>query len=282
MHYFLLIIVVAMVALQSVIQKQYNISAAIPNSTLFSAASSFTAMFFFILSSRFQLSFSFELLPYSIGFALALSLAFVGQFLAIRHGSLSLTMLIVSYSLLVPTLYGIVVLRESLGNAGYAGIVLLLISLLLINIQTGSFSFSWKWLFYVVIAFLGNGLCSTIQKMQQLEFKGHYKNEFMILATLMAGVTLFVISVCNHRVSLIEVKDAIRFAIPNGIANGTVNLLVLMLTGIIPNSILFPSVSAGGIVLGFVSATVFYKERLSCIQRVGYFLGALSVLLLNI
>lgn len=282
MHYFLLIIVVGMVALQSVIQKQYNISATIPNSTLFSSASSFMAMVFFVLASKFRLAFSFELLPYSIGFALALSMAFVGQFLAIRHGSLSVTMLIVSYSLLIPTLYGIVVLRESLGIAGYAGIVLLLISLLLINVQTGSFSLSWKWLFYVAIAFLGNGLCSTVQKIQQLEFGGSYKNEFMILSTLMAGVTLLIISVCNHRVSSIEVKDAMRFAIPNGIANGTVNLLVLMLTGIIPNSILFPSISAGGIVLGFISATVFYKERLSCIQRIGYFWGAISVLLLNI
>lgn len=58
-----------------------------------------------------------------------------------------------------------------------------------------------------------------------------------------------------------------------GIANGIVNLLVMMLTALIPTAILFPSISGGGIVLGFVLAVFAYKEKLSMLQVIGYFIG---------
>ena len=47
-------------------------------------------------------------------------------------------------------------------------------------------------------------------------------------------------------------------------------------------SILFPSISGGGIVLGFLLSTFVYKERLSRIQYIGYAIGTASVIILNI
>ena len=56
----------------------------------------------------------------------------------------------------------------------------------------------------------------------------------------------------------------------------------MMLTALIPTAILFPSISGGGIVLGFVLAVFAYKEKLSMLQVIGYFIGMISVILLNI
>ena len=67
-----------------------------------------------------------------------------------------------------------------------------------------------------------------------------------------------------------------------GIANGIVNFFVMVLTGLIPNAILYPSISAGGVVLGFFASVLIYKEKLSKLQLTGYFIGVLSIILLNI
>jgi multidrug transporter EmrE-like cation transporter len=61
-----------------------------------------------------------------------------------------------------------------------------------------------------------------------------------------------------------------------------VNLLVMILSGLMPVSLMFPIISAGGIVAIFVISLVFYKEKLSRLQIIGYILGTVSVVLLNI
>ena len=67
-----------------------------------------------------------------------------------------------------------------------------------------------------------------------------------------------------------------------GTFNGLANLLVMVLTGMLANSILYPSISAGGIVLAFVLALAVYKEKFTPRQLVGYAIGTVSVVLLNL
>ena len=67
-----------------------------------------------------------------------------------------------------------------------------------------------------------------------------------------------------------------------GIANGIVNLLVMVLTGALPSVILYPSIAAGGIVIGYVVSVLVYKEKLTFMQNIGYIIGTVSVVLLNL
>lgn len=60
------------------------------------------------------------------------------------------------------------------------------------------------------------------------------------------------------------------------------NYLVMVTSAMLPNAVLFPSISAGGIVLTFVCALTIYKEKLSKTQTVGYVLGIAAVVLLNV
>lgn len=281
MQYFLLIAVIILTSSQSIFQKQYNLKTAAPNVFLFSALTSMTALVFFVLSSGFQLEFSPKLAPYSLGFGATYAATWVATVFAIRFGSMAITTLITSYSLIIPALYGIIFLKEPIGINVYIGMALLLISLLLLNLKGGQFKFSLKWLICVTVAFAGNGMCATVQKMQQLKFNGEYKNEFMIIALAAAAVILFLFALKQGGIK----KDAavcVRYAALNGTANGALNLLVMILTGLVPNAILFPSVSAGGIVLSFVIAVLIYKEKLTRMQAAGYILGVASVILLNL
>ena len=49
---------------------------------------------------------------------------------------------------------------------------------------------TWKWILYVLLAFLGNGACSTVQVLQQRTFAGAYKNELMIMALLIVSAAI--------------------------------------------------------------------------------------------
>ncbi len=269
-----------MVAAQNIAEKQYNIKVQNSNAFLFAGLSSLVAMGFFVVFSGFRFEFEWGLGIYCIAFATAYSLCNIGIVQAIRHGSLGITMLIFSYSLLIPTFYGVVALKEPVTVFTWTGLFLLAVALFLLNFKNETIKFSLKWLVFMLMAFVGNGMCSTIQKIQQSAFDGGYKNEFMIVSLLISGVVLLVAAYLGQKEK--KVLKTLPFASCKGIANAIVNLLVMILTGLIPNVILFPVISAGGIVLGFFAAVFVYKERLSVVQYVGYAIGVASVVILNL
>ena len=64
--------------------------------------------------------------------------------------------------------------------------------------------------------------------------------------------------------------------------NGTVNMLVMVLSGMIAVSIMFPMISAGGIIITYIVSKVFYKEKLTKTQFAGFLAGVASIVFLNI
>ena len=227
--------IVAAIPLQSVCAKQYRKTGAGGQGILFTAA--LFAMAVFCAASGGSLRFDVAYLPYSLVFAVSYSMSFVFQLLALSCGSMALTMLIQSYSLLLPAFYGIVFLKEPVGAAFYAGIVLLVLCLFLICFDqgAGTAAVSWKWVLFAALSFLGNGMCSVVQKMEGENLGSVYRNEFMIAALLMI---LPVFGVWG----LIREKSAARMFFRRGwywgalcgVLNGGVNLSVLVLAQSMP------------------------------------------------
>lgn len=282
MQYLMLLIVIIMVTAQNVVTKQYDIMTKEKNIFLFSAITAFMAMIFFIFISGFKLVFCADYMIYSVGFGVSYAVSTVAMVLAIMWGSMSITGLVTSYSLIIPTFFGLFALNEKIGIVGIVGIGCLLLSLFLINDVKEEIQFSFKWIVAVLFAFVGNGMCSTIQKMQQIASAGKYKNEFMIVALLIVSCAFVILSLIRKE----KIRDGtvlcVSFGALRGGANGIANLLVMVLAGTIPNVLLFPSVTAGGIVLSFIIAICIYKEKLTRQQLVGYVIGTISVVLLNL
>ena len=133
------------------------------------------------------------------------------------------------------------------------------------------------------LAFVGNGCCSAIQKVQQLNFNGLYKNELMIVALGIVTLTLFIISLFTEREYFsISIKKGCTFFLISGLANGLVNYLVLVLSSKMPASVMFPVISAGGIVATALVSIFVYKEKLSKYQIIGLILGTISIIALNL
>ena len=282
MEVVLLLSIIAGISLQSVVRKSYNNRVAAGGVFTFSAVAVFAALIFFICSASYPLSFTSDLIPYALAFAASYCTASVFSFLAIREGSLSLTSLMISFSLLIPTLWGIFFYGDDAGIFFFLGLGLLLVSLVLINFKKGDCKITLKWGIYVLLTFLGNGICSTVQNgYAKVNTSG--KSEFMIIALAVVFLVLIGLSIFTERERMLpSVKSGVIFMAICGVANGAVNLFVILLSPLMNTSIMFPLISAGGIVLTSLIAIFFYKEKLSLVQYVGMILGIGSIVFMNL
>lgn len=104
----------------------------------------------------------------------------------------------------------------------------------------------------------------------------------MILALAFAFAILSVFGVlAEKRNTFKAVRECTAYSALYGISNGAVNLFIITLTGLLPNSVIFSSVSAGGIVLTFIISAAIFQEKLSKPQICGYILGTAAVIILN-
>lgn len=284
-------VVLALTALTSTVQsifKQRFNEKCKGSAYFFSAISAFCAMIFFIAVNR-DPYYSAELILPSAAFAVTYAMALVFGVLAILYGPLAKTSLISSCSLLIPSFYGIIVLKDPVSPTLLPGIALLLAALVCVNVRKkddeNDKKITLKWVIFVVLAFVGNGMCSTVQKIKQIRYGNAGNNMFMIVALAMVVVILTVaaLSFKGQREAIkATVKHGWLLALLAGIANGLTNYFVIFLNPRVPASVLFPVVSGGGLVLIFLWSTLVKKERFSTIQYTGYALGVASIVLLNL
>ena len=284
MNAVLLISIILSIAVQHFSQKNYQIKVK-GGTFIFSCGAVFFALLFFIVSSGGKIILSTDYLLYSLGFALFYGIGSAFTVLSIKEGPLSLTSLIISMSLIIPSVYGILFLGEPTSLTLFIGIALLLVSLALINIKSGGNEkkINLKWVFYVSLAFIGNGGCSTVQRVQQINQEGKYKNELMICALLIVVITMLVLSLLFERKTIkISIKKGIGWFTLYGLANGMLNLFVIILGNRMPVSVMFPVMSAGGIITTFILSLCVFKEKLAPLQYIGSAIGLVSIVFLNI
>lgn len=282
MNIFYLVSIIIGSSAQSIIKKPYTDKTAGGGAYFFGAVSSFAAMLFFMVSSG-KFEWNTKILPYSIAFAVSYAASAVFSVIAVANGSLSLTTLVISYSLMLPTFYGLIFLKDKVSIGLFPGIALLVVSLVLINKKNDSCPVTLKWIVSVLLAFVGNGMCSVTQKMQQIAFDGAYKNEFMTVALIAVVVLLIVFSLISERREIKKyARSGWHLALICGIMNGVVNLFVMLLSERMLASVMFPLISAGGIIVTYIVSRVFYREKLTKIQFLGFILGIISVVFLNI
>lgn len=283
MSAFLIAVCVVTLTVQNIFTKQYNIKCPKGEYT-YGALRIFFALLFFIFTTR-NITFSYSILPYSIAFAAVYVTATVTSVLALKLGSLAITSLIMSYSLIIPTVYGLIFNNEPLSFTKGIGIIFLLVSLFLIRGESDSkdSKFSVKWLIYIILAFFTNGLCSVVQDAQSKKFDGAQNGNFMILALIIGFSALLVFSVIFERKAILEsVKEGVGLAAAGGICNGATNLLVMVIITTVASSVFFPLLSSCQLILTFIISVVFFKEKFILRQIIGLICGLAALIFLNI
>ena len=216
---------------------------------------------------------------FGIGYGVSLCISMHTGFKALSIGPMALTSIIASFSLIIPFLFGIILLNESLTLLKIFVNILLLFSIFLINIKKEN-RFSAKWLFYALTTLLSNGICSVIQKMHQIQFPTLYRTEFMFWALLCVSILLLI----THNIKR-DWKEQVKFSllgIASGIANCCANYIVLYLSATENASVLFPIIAVANIITVWAIGILFFKERLRFIQTIGLITGVISVVFLKI
>jgi drug/metabolite transporter (DMT)-like permease len=183
--------------------------------------------------------------------------------------------------------YGIIFLDEPITPLLVIGTVLLLVSLALVNYEKKDSSqpVTLKWIIFVSLAFIGNGMCTVVQKVKQETFDNAGNNMFMIVGLAMAVVIMLVLAFTSkeERPDMGKVvKQGWLWALLCGGANGLTNFLVIFLNNRLSASVMFPVISGGGMVLIFLYSVIFARERFKPRQIVGFFLGIASIVILNL
>ena len=280
----ILILIILTVSGQNIVKKPYTNKVGGKGAYFFTMLVSLGSMLFFIRTSK-GLRFDPAFLPYSIGFGVCYALCSVCLVLAIACGPLSLTSLFSSFSLMIPTFYGLLFLKDPVGKWFYLGLVLLCASLFLTNKkqETESMRFSFKWLIYVLLVVAGNGMCTVVQKMEQMTFDGGYKNEFMIVALGFVTAVMLVMTLLTERKELkVYAKAGWHWGLFCGLMNGLANMLVMVLTNRMAASLMYPMISAGGLVVTYLVARFIYRESLSKTQFAGFVIGLAAVVFLSL
>jgi len=284
--YFLLGICAFTVSVQNILKQKFN-KRCDGGTYLFSAMVSLFAMIVFLVTGK-EWFYSAKLLLPSAGFAISYAVATGAAMLAIYYGSLAKTSLIISCSLLLPSFYGILFLDESVSITLIIGIILLVVSLVMVNYEKDASDkkVSIKWIIFVTLAFIGNGMCSIVQKAKTQYFGKDGDNLFMIVALAMVVVILVVMALLSKSERPIMgkvVRCGWWLALLCGVANGLTNFFVIYLNNRnFPASVMFPVISGGSVVIVFLYSLIFNKEKFSVRQIIGFAVGVASIVLLNL
>ncbi|MBR2339928.1 MAG: EamA family transporter [Clostridia bacterium] len=252
---------------------------------IFTALISLFSMLFFIITDKGGIEIVPQMLPYSIISGILYCTASLLTFIALKCGSFSISMLILSYSGVFTILYGLIFLREPTSVFAYIGMGIMMISLFLSrpakaeNEKRGSF----KWLICITVSLFGSGFFGVMSKAQQIRFENRYNNEYMMLTLAISFVILVTVGIINDRKNLGYIlRYGAPYAALGGISNGATNLLALIITSLIAVSISSPLSAGTKIIMSFIVSKLIFKESFLKRQVFGVLLGAVSLVFLNL
>ncbi|MBR2930224.1 MAG: hypothetical protein IKC32_03235 [Clostridia bacterium] len=264
---------------------------------IFMSLVSLASMLFFLLSyiitDAEKGDFTPEVIPYALLAGFLYCTASLFNYLAIGCGPFAITTLIVSYSIVLISGYGIAWLGESASPLTYAAFVGIAISLFLVRTEpqatdessekTEAPRLSLKWLIYVVLATLLSALFSIVIREQQIAFGGSVDNECMIISLGFSALLLLAFGIVQSRKNSLSIlKSTAPYALGAGMANGATNLLSLITNTMMAISISSPTRSVVKTAITFAYSYFILKERFLPRQLFGVVIGVVSTVLLNI
>ena len=250
--------------------------------TIFAMAGSLKASFFTVILA--------------VVFGLTTAIQRVTHLQALEMGPFSYTSVIVSLSMLIPTLSGAVIWGEHIYTIQIVGIVLMVGCLILsvdFNNDNEEKKSSFKWLFFCLLAFIGCGAIGVMQKWHQNTAYKEELNQFLVIAFITSAVFSGISTVISKKTVKEQATNTeepqkkklltatpIIIMIVCGICIGINNVLNLYLSGAMDSAVFFPIVNGGGLILTTLSALILFREKLSTKRWIGIGFGIVAVILL--
>lgn len=269
-------------------------------SLVFNVLKASSALLATLLFAIFGFSFHTPTLLFGVGHGVLLSLAMYTGYEALCRGPMALTSMLVSFSVVLPFLWGVTVRNEPMGIFKILALILLVSAILCTNAdkiftkQKKKMSGFGVWLVFVLLTFVSNGISSILQKEHQSLFPGQYNREFTVFALFICTAVyslLYLFDGLKNKksissdgkpyVGIVESKGKI-FALLAGLTTALSGLLTLWLASFEEASILFSIVSAGGILGSLLCGKFIFKEKLKLNHYLALILGIASIVLMKL
>lgn len=281
--FFIYLCIVAASALQSAATKLY--SGENDNVLLFNAVKSLSALIIFVIMSLTGLKITESAAFYGLLYGAFLSVSMYFGYMALSSGPMAITSMIVSFSVAVPVLYGVIFRNEGLGAFKLAGFAFLILAVFFSNAPAVSFeenTGSAKWFLYVALTFVSNGACSVIQKMYREKSADGGYTEFMLCAMLVC-CAFFVMSAFKNRAFRGSGNFRTNgYAVLSGAANAASGYFTIVLSGLENASVMFPAISAGTLMCCMLCGIFVFGEKMRTHNVLSAICGIVCVALLKI
>jgi len=279
-----LLIILASVT-QSATTKLYN--RVDSRSTVFNAIKSCTALVLFALIAAFGFTLHLPTVIFGFLYGACLCVSMYAGYQALCRGPMALTSMLVSFSVVIPLIWGITVGNEALKKLQYPALALLFLAIILTNVDKMRAKKTAKtnygvWLLFVGVTFACNGICSILQKQHQTLYPEAYSKEFMLFAMLLCSVVFSVAALSKLSPRELKAVKGKRYGVWSGLANGIANFLTLVLAGLENASVLFPIISAGTILASLVCGRLLFKEKLKANHYAALAAGIVAVILFKL
>lgn len=232
--------------------------------------------------------------------ALAFGVAFVvtlaGMTIAMNSGHMGITLLIQNSSLLIPTVFGVLVWHERLTPVKVLGIALILALLGLSagdgDAMAGNVK-NWnrkRWIIVTMIAFLGDGVLSILQGMMSRECATTSSVNFTFWTSVFS-VAVSALLIAFYRLRrpqpgrIVSRRELTAFSgLCAGIGVGTAggNCFSILAPTRLPGVVFFPLRQGGLVLVMWVVGVLLYREKVSRRGLVMLAVGLLGLVLLNI
>ena len=283
MTYVLLAATVGLFSLQSIAAKAYQryVTGGLTATLVFAGATGLITGVIFFIVSGFTLQITGDALLWAALGTVASMVASVCTILGMAMDNVyAVTLFMQIGALLVPSVYGVLFLKEALTPGKIAGMLLVTASLLckLWDSPAGKAQKSTGRLRYILICLgllFGNGFFGVTNKAHQLSVHSIPESQFTVLISLLrfaASAVLLLILMAAHKNQPLLVcaerrgKAIIQLTAPlvlfSGI-NGLGTLLSLRLCNYMDSSLQFPIMTAGILAGTTVLACLVYKEKLT-------------------
>ena len=251
----------------------------------------------FLVINGFQIEFSFFSFVLAFVFGTIMVFYFVIGVKVLSLGSLAVySMFMMLGGMIVPFIYGIIFLNESVTIGKVIGCFLLAGFMIMQTCaqknESADKSTKKKRILFIILClliFFINGSVSVISKAHQVNAAATSEQNFTLLSCSITAIEALLFLVFKRIFSVkskfyAEIKQTIKtkpvlIMVSLGVVMHTGNFLVLIAAAHIPASIQFPMISGGTIFFSAIVSLLFFKEKIAKLETVAVVGAFLSTFL---
>ena len=242
----------------------------------------------FLFSALIFLKDAFSADPVTIYYAIAFgvsSMLFQVTYLqAIASGNLSITVMLVNFSVVIPVIVSLTVYGEQMTWFRGIGMALIAVSFILCTNFKGTKGVTKKWITMATLATLSNGAANLVQKLFAAEGTGQtqaYVSWGYLFAAISSVILYLILCASGHKKTFPTRPNVFGYACATGVVLGTFQFFYSKGAQVIDGSVFFPTYSGMAIILSALTGVVLFKDKLSIKQIIAIGCGTTALVLMN-